>query len=201
MRKSELLLILLFCLCLVGCSKGGDFVNVSGAFGTGETGVSESSITESITESSENKFAIKDEVVLSTENNIVESSGTDISLNNLQEAKIFEIEQNLKSSNSEITEEDVIELLNTDDFVNLSDKQKSLLATEIKNKTNNSTTSETLDSNLVYKHATSYETDEIIIDEEAPTVVYSEEELEFMHSEAEELYQQQQAAETFEFDD
>lgn len=187
--KINNILILIFCLCLCGCSKK-DNVHINGAFGTGETSVSENITESSINE--EDRFAIKDEVVLSTENNIVESSETDISLNNLQEAKIFEIEQNLKSSNSEITEEDVIELLNTDDFVNLSDKQKSLLATEIKNKTNNSTTSETLDSNLVYKHATSYVTDEIIIDEEAPNRTYSESELELMHEEAEKLYQKQE---------
>lgn len=198
MRKSNLLFILLFCLCLAGCSKDGDSISVSGAFGTGES-VSESKVEESSV-SNEDKFAIKDEVVLSTEEDIVESS-ENISLNNLQEAKISEIEQNLKSSNSEITEEDVIELLNTDDFIDLSDSEKEEIVSVIIEKVNNSSISETLDSNLVYKHATSYETEEIIIDEEAPIRIYSESELESMHSEAEKLYQKQQTAETFKFDD
>lgn len=199
MRKSNLLLIMIFCLCLclVGCSKEDNIV--SGAFGTG---VSESSITESITESSEDKFAIKDEVILSTEDNIVESSETENSLNNFEQSKVYEIEQNLKSKNLEVTKEEVLDLLNTDDFVNIADSDKDSLATKITDKVNNSiSSSNKIDSDLVYKYAVSYETDEVILDEEATSRTYSEEELESMHSEAEKLYQQQQISETFEFDD
>lgn len=196
MRKSELLLILLFCLCLVGCSKDGDSVNVSGAFGIGES-VPESKVEESSV-SNEDKFAIKDDITLSAEEI---DSDINVSLSSLQQAKINEIEQSLKSESLEVTKEDVLDLLNSGDFKDLSDLEKDSLATDIVDKINTVSTSETLSSELVYKHATSYETDEIIIDEEAPTVIYSEEELESMHSEAEELYQHQQRAETFEFDD
>lgn len=195
MRKINniLILILIFCLCLCGCSKKEDFV-INGSFGTGETNIS-----ESITETSiEDEFAIKDDVILSTEEI---DKDTNISLNSLQQAKINEIEESLKSQNTEVTENNVTQLLNTDEFINISDSDKSSLAIQIVERINSSATSETLSSELVYKHASSYETSEIIIDEEAPVKVYTEEELESMHSSAEELYQQQQTAETFEFDD
>lgn len=192
--KSNLIISIFLCIALCGCSK--EDKHIEGAFGFGEsTSILE---IESSSASVEDKFSIKDDVILSTEEIY---SDINVSLSSLQQAKINEIEQNIKSSNSEITDEDVIELLNTDDFKDLSDLEKESLATDIVDKINTVSTSEILDSSLVYKHATSYETDEIIIDEEAPSRSYSEEELEVMHSEAESLYQQQQTAETFKFDD
>lgn len=186
--KSNMILCVIICL-LCGCSR--EDIIVSGAFGTGES-VSESKIDESETD----KFLIKDDVTISTE----EIDFTESNMTSLQHAKINEIEKNLKSQNSEITEEDVIDLL-TEEFEDLSDSEKEEIVSVIIKKVNNSSISETLDSSLVYKYATSYETDEIIIDEKAPSRSYSEEELEVMHSEAEKLYQKQQTAETFKFDD
>lgn len=190
-KNNILCVSLLLCVSLFGCSKE-EVVNTD--FGFGEsTSISE---TESSSESDEAKFAIKDDVTLSTE-----EIDSDINLSSLQQAKINEIEQNLKLQNKEITEDEVIELLNIDEFVNISDSEKLLLATEIIDRISDLSTSETLSSELIYKHATSYETNEIVIDEEAPERFYSDEELAIMHSEAESLYQQQQTAETFEFDD
>lgn len=191
MRKSNLLFILLFCLCLVGCSKNSDSVNVSGAFGTGES-VSESKVEESETD----KFLIKDDVTISTEE--IDDTKSNINLSSLQQAKVNEIEQSIQGI--DITKDDIEKLIN-ESISDLSESEVSILATEITDKIKNQTTSETLSSELVYKYATSYETNEIVIDEEAPERFYSDEELAIMHSEAESLYQQQQIAETFEFDD
>lgn len=198
MRKSNLLLIMIFCLCLVGCSKEDN--TVEGVFGFGETSV-ESSASENISEDDEDKFLIKEDVTLATEETEIDSDiNMSNSLSSLQQDKINKIEKDLMSQNTEVTEEDVINLL-TEEFDDLSDSEKEKIVSVIIKKVNNSSISETLDSSLVYKYATSYETDEIIIDEKAPSRSYSEEELEVMHSEAEKLYQKQQTAETFKFDD
>lgn len=191
MRKSNLLFILLFCLCLAGCSKDDDSISVSGAFGTGES-VSESKIEESETD----KFLIKDDVTISTEE--IDSDKNNITLSSLQQAKVNEIEQSIQGI--DITKDDIEKLIN-ESISDLSESEISILATEITDKIKNQTTSETLSSDVVYKHASSYETNEVVIDPEAPSRSYSSEELESMHSEAEKLYQQQQTAETFEFDD
>lgn len=194
MRKNNILCIcLLLCISLCGCSR--EDITVSGAFGTGES-VSESKVEES-SESDEAKFAIKDDITLSEETD----SDINVSLSSLQQAKINEIEQNLKSESLEVTKDSVLNLLNTDNFVDLSVSEKEHIATEIIDRISDLSTSETLSSELVYKYASSYETNEVVTDPEAPVRIYSESELESMHSEAESLYQQQQIAETFEFDD
>lgn len=192
--KSNVILCIILCVALCGCSQE---AKVVGGFGTGES-VSESSIASTINES--DKFKIKEDITLSAEET-TESTNTTVILNNSQEAKVYDIEQSLKSKNTEIKKDDVIQLF-TEEFNSLSDSEKDSLAIDITAKVNNAiSSSNKIDSDLVYKYATSYETDEIIIDNEAPTRVYSEEELESMHSEAEKLYQKQQTAETFEFDD
>lgn len=192
--KSNVILCIILCVALCGCSKE---AKVVGGFGTGES-VSESSIASTINES--DKFKIKEDITLSAEET-TESTNTTVILNNSQEAKVYDIEQSLKSKNTEIKKDDVIQLF-TEEFNSLSESDKDSLATKITDKVNNSiSSSNKIDSDLVYKYVSSYETDEIIIDEEAPSVAYSEEELESMHSEAEELYQQQQTAETFKFED
>lgn len=198
MRKSNLLLIMIFCLCLVGCSKEDN--TVEGVFGVGETSV-ESSASENISEDDEDKFLIKEDVTLATEETEIDSDiNMSNSLSSLQQDKINKIEKDLMSQNTEVAEEDVINLL-TEEFDDLSDSEKEEIVSVIIKKVNNSSISETLSPELVYKHASSYETNEVVIDPEAPSRSYSSEELESMHSEAEKLYQQQQTAETFEFDD
>lgn len=192
--KSNVILCIILCVALCGCSKE---AKVVGGFGTGES-VSESSIASTINES--DKFKIKEDITLSAEET-TESTNTTVILNNSQEAKVYDIEQSLKSKNTEIKKDDVIQLF-TKEFNSLSDSEKDSLATGITAKVNNAiSSSNKIDSDLVYKYASSYETDEIVIDEEAPNRAYSNSELESMHEEAEELYQQQQTAETFKFDD